>query len=139
MIKRTKQFGDIELYQMVKRTRTRFSKILTDMQKTVKVSGTAVQMCQKFRECLKPTEEIDESRLPLYSRRCVSLKKNKLHTIMCVISHTIQLYWELAQGHKDRIEEIESFFIVLEGYTKHGLRAYKLSGSISTGYYLEKR
>ncbi len=138
-MKRTKQFGDIELYRMIKETRIRFTQILTDVQKTVRVSGTAVQMCQKFRECLKPTEEIDESRLPLLSKTMRSMKKNKIRCVMCLISHTMQLYWGLCSGNKNEEIIVSTYLGMLEVIIENGLWAYRLGGNVNTGYYLEKR
>ena len=125
------EFGDIELYQMVKKTRTRFNKILTDMQKTVERSGTAVQMCQKFRDCLKPTEEIDESRLPLFSKTATSKQHKKIHCIMCLISYAVQQCWKLAGGGKGHVAEIELCFATLEQITELGLKEFKIAGDVS--------
>jgi len=136
---RTMEFGDIELYQAVKKARTRFSKILTDMQNVVVVSATAVQMCQRFRDCLRVTEEIDESRLPLFSKVSTSKQHKKIHCIMCLISYTIQLYWKLAEGGKGNILEIAYNLAMLEQLTELGLKKFKIVGDISKGYYLEKK
>jgi len=136
---RTMEFGDIELYQAVKKARTRLNKILTDMQDVVKVSGTAVQMCQKFRGCLKITEEIDESRLPLFSKTTTSKQHKKIHIVTCLISYTIQLYWKLAGGGKGYIAEIDLCLATLEQITELGLKEFKIAGDISKGYYLEEK
>jgi len=139
MADRTMEFGDIELYQAVKKAKTRLAKILTDMQNTVRVSPTAIQMCQRFRDCLRVTEEIDESRLPLLSETATSKQHKKIHCVMCLISWTIQQYWKLADGGKGFVAEIELCLATLEFITDLGLKEFKIAGDISKGYYLEKK
>lgn len=139
MAGKKKSLGDPEFYQAKVKIKKRFNKILTDLQKTVERNGYAVQIVQRFRGCLENPENSDISRLPFYSDKPTSLKRNKINCILCVISCTMQMYWHFCNGDKEPEELINKSLYVLENYVTQGLKSFKaIRYTGSLGYFLKE-
>lgn len=95
---------------------------------------------QRFRDVITPSEDIDVGVLPVLVRNNARSKTHcKINCVLCLISHTVQLYWKLFQGDKSKEQAIRNNIAVLGVFAKHGLGAYKVAGKLSTGYYLETK
>ncbi len=131
-------FGNVEHYQAVKAIKERFNKVLTDLQKTVKQNGYAVQTVQRFRGCLENPANNDVFRLPFYSSTLLSATRHKIRCILCVISFIMQSYWEFCTGDKEARKIIAAGLSDLENYAEKGLKAFKINEStdLVRGYWL---
>lgn len=136
-VRKDHSFGNIEFFQAKKEIKERFNGILTKLQKTVERNGHAVQTVQRFRGCLENPEQSDVSRLPFYSDVPFSRVHHKISCVLCVLSHTIQLYWSFCTGNQGVRKIIAASLCDLENYTIKGLKAYR-TVKHSLGYYLEE-
>lgn len=135
---------NIELLLAKKEIKKRFEKILTDLRKTVERNGYAVQTIERFRGCLNinVTKLADGEvvRLPFFSVTLFSRQRNKINCILCLVSYTIQKYWEFCVGDQEQRYVINSYLCDLENYAAKGLAAFKIVGTrYPDGYYLEEK
>ena len=112
----------------------RFEQLLTDLQ-SFSTNGFFRQIVQGFRFCIKPDEVLGESKLPFLSSIATSRMKNKDHCVLCILSHTIQVYWKLYNGNLDLEDVVNALLTRLENYAKNGKKAYKIIG-VFPEYYL---
>ena len=114
----------------------RFEQLLTDLQ-NFSTNGFFRQTIQRFRLCIKPDEALGESQLPFLSSIAASRRRNKDNCVLCVLSYTVKLYWELYKGDLDLENSVDAHLTRLENYAKDGKKAYKIIG-VFPEYYLGK-
>ncbi len=111
----------------------RFEQLLTDLQ-SFSTNGFFRQTIQRFRLCIKPDEALGESQLPFLSGPASRIR-SKDNCVLCVLSHTTKLYWELYKGDLDLENSVDGHLTRLENYAKNGKKAYKIIG-VFPEYYL---
>ena len=138
MAREKDMFGDVEFYQAKEKAKARFNKILGDLRLTVRKNGYAVQTIERFRPCLNASGSQSESLLPFYSATPDSRKHNKIQCVLCLVSHTMQSYWDFCEDGAFE-ELVNSRLDELENIAAKGLAAFKVAGTTpSKGYYLKE-
>lgn len=127
--------GFLMLKQEIKK---RFEKLLIDLQ-SFSINGFFKQTVQRFRPCIEPNEALNESQLPFFSKRVKPHVRSKEHCVLCILSHTVQLYWEFCNTQDLTLgDAIGVYLETLELYAKHGSNGVKVCGQkYPDGYYLE--
>ncbi len=141
MTREKDKFEDMEFHQAKVKIAERFTKVLTDLQKTVAKNGFAVQAVQRFRSCLEPTGPHDVAWLPIFSASRVSRTPQKINCVLSLISHTVMQCWWFYDGKEggNLVIDINEHLAELENYVTKGLKSFTVKKSEQPfGYYLEE-
>ena len=128
---------NVELLMAKQKYLKRFQQLLIDLQGW-SINGHFKQTVQRFRGCLKPNEAQGESRLPFYSQKPTSPKKDKDACVLHVLSFAIQTYWYLCEGDLSAEVSLDTSLTELEGYAKDGRDAHEITGEFPEFYLKEK-
>ncbi len=99
-------------------------------------NGFFKETVRKFRTCLIYNEAQGEGALPFLSKKFDSPRKNKDHCVLCFLSHTVQIFWEMQQGDMSKEDTVDGALSILEGHAEHNKRDYIVAGKFPA-FYLE--
>ncbi len=93
-------------------------------------NGHFKETVRKFRTCLIYNEAQGEGALPFLSKLTSSKKKNKDSCVLCMLSATVQMFWNMQQGDMNMEDVVDTYLEALEAYAALGKKAYHISGEL---------
>ncbi len=123
-------FGDAKKHQAVAEMYNRLRIVIEIFCKS-EAKNNALRLMQNFVPHLKRTDR-DAGGLPFYSVTPESRKGNRNHCLICVVSYTIQKFWDYREPSIETSEEdlldLLNQIIHLERIAKCGLSEYRVHG-----------
>ena len=131
----TQSFGDIDKHQLKKGVFDRLRAVLVGLARHYTQDYGFTRKLQEFGPQLKRTDK-DHGSLPFYSKEYTSVKANRDHCILCVISKAVQDYWDF---YDDTIEDAELVLFfkqigILEAIVTEGFASYRVTGKVGRFY-----
>lgn len=133
-----RNFGDIRGYQAVKAMRVQLREVVLMLVTMNMDRYELVRKLQNFVPFLKRGDK-DCGALPLYSKTYTSLKPNREHSLLCIISKLVQEFWDYADEDldfsKERLAEFTIQLGLVKAISQYGLGIYRVAGKYP-GHYL---